>query len=84
MSGATVPCRAKPGIEHGEVDQPDADAAKAERESGRLALRQHERSTGLREPRDQPARSDLVEHGDGRHVQRQLQRPAHGDRALDR
>ena len=31
-----------------------------------------------------PARADLVEHGDRRHVERHLQRPAHRHRALER
>ena len=55
----------------------DADAAETHGEARRLAGRQHQRGAGLREPRAQPVDADFVEHGDRRHVERQLQRAAH-------
>ena len=33
---------------------------------------------------DKAARADLIEHGERRHVERHLQRPAHADGALER
>ena len=42
-----------------------------------------QRAAGLRQARGEPARADRVEHGNRRHVERQLQRLAHRHRALE-
>ena len=72
-----------PGIQHHQIGKLDADAAETDGETRRLALRQHQRGAGLREPRGQAAGAHLIEHGQRRHVERMLQRLADRDRALE-
>ena len=54
------------GIEHDQIGEPYADAAETDGKTGRFARGQHERGAGLRQPRGEPAGSDLIKHGDGR------------------
>ena len=73
----------QPGIERDEIAELHADAAEPHGEARHFARRQHQRPAGLLEPRGEAAGADLVEHGDRRHVQRQLQGAAHRHRALE-
>ena len=50
---------------------------------GCFALGQDERRAGLGQPRHEAARADVVEHGESRQVERQLQCPAHRHGALE-
>ena len=78
--------RAEPrqcGIEHHQIRQLDTDAAEPHGKARRFAGRQHQLSAHLRQPRAQPADTDFVEHRDGGDVERELQRAAHGHRALE-
>ncbi len=84
ISGSADAEPRQPGIEHHQIGQLDADAAETHGETGRLALRQHQRGAGLRQPRAQAADADLAEHRDGGNVERHLQRAAHRHRALER
>ena len=80
-------CRALPGqrrIKHHQIREPDTDTAQSHRETGRLVLRQDKRGASLRQPRAQPIDTDLAEHGNRRNIERQLQRAANGDGALER
>ena len=70
-------------IEHRQVAQFDADAAEPHGEPGRLALGQHQRRAGLRQPRAQPVDADFAQYRNGGNVERHLQRAAHAHRALE-
>ena len=62
---------AEPGIEHGQVLQPDAFAAERERQAGvvQAGLRPHQMHAGAVQPGFESVRADAVQHRHRRHVQ---------------
>ena len=78
-----VAAAGKTNVEHGQVGELDAKAAERHGKPGRLALRQHQGSAGLRDARVEAARSDAIKQRYRGHVQRLLKRTARRHRALE-
>ena len=70
-------------IERRKVAQPNPGTAEADREAGRRLGWQYRPGPGIAHAGDQAVRPHGLEQQHGRHVERLLQGPAHGHRALE-